>query len=81
VARKIVKRTYTVTDWDALVSWAKSLGASPSEFLKFFSVDRTVDQKELDRAYEFGMLTVDDLDGCYSMKQSEPYITFRARKA
>lgn len=81
VARRIVKRTYTVNDWDGLVSWAKSLGASPAEFLRFFDVSRAVDQKELDRAYEFGTVTMDDLDGCYTVSESAPYVMFRASKA
>lgn len=79
-ARTIVKRTYTVNDWDGLVAWAKSLGASPDEFLKFFSVSKEVDQKELDRAYEFGTVILDDFDGCYKVKASEPYVVFRTRR-
>lgn len=81
VARTIVRRTYKVNDWSALVAWAKTQGINPEEFLGFFDVERTVDTSALDKAYETGSLYLEDFEGAYEVKRGEPYLSFRGRKA
>lgn len=74
VFNEVVNKTYMINDYAGMVKYLKSLGASPSDFKKFIEVEKTVDDKKLDQLSELGEITLEDLKGCYSVKENSGYI-------
>lgn len=64
----IVKPVVTVTDYAKLAKYVKSLGGKASEFKDFLDITYDIDQKELDRLVEIGMVDREDLNGTYETK-------------
>lgn len=71
----IVKTVVTVLDYKKLAAYVKSLGGKPSEFKSLLDIAYTVDQKELDKLVDIGMIDRDDLDGTYETKLGK--VSFR----
>lgn len=65
VFSEIVDKTYTITDFDGLVSYLKSCGVDPKEFKKFIDVERKVNEKKIDQLGKLGEITQEDITGCY----------------
>lgn len=80
VARTIVRRSYAVSDPEGLFRYVRELGGSPSELRAFLSVSKAVNEDELSRAYEFGNVTLDDLEGAYEVERGRRYVTVRTHR-
>lgn len=72
--KQVVTKEYTINDMNGLVEYLKSCGVNPKKFKQFIDVDETLNEAELDRLYDTGKITKEQLDGCYVSELSEPYI-------
>lgn len=67
-------KEYFVSNMDGLIKYLKSCGVNPKKFKKFIDVRKQVDKKKLDELSELGEITLKDLEGCYTIKESEGYV-------
>ena len=63
---QIVEKHYSIKDWPAFVSMCKQHGINPAELRPFVSVESKVNQEKLSKLYEKGVVSLSDLDGCYT---------------
>lgn len=77
---EIIQKEYSVNDMYGLTKYLKSCGVDPSIFRKFIDVYEAVDKAALDKMFELGDLKVEDLKGCYTVKESKPYISIKLKK-
>lgn len=79
---EIVQKELTLADKKGFVEYAKSLGADPKKLFSFFIVNKTIDEKALNRLTEVGAIDETKLSGCYDVKADEPYwrVVFKERK-
>lgn len=74
VFSEVMSKTYTITDFDGLVSYLKSCGVDPKEFKKFIDVEQKVDDKKIDQLSKLGEITQEQLAGCYEVQATLKYI-------
>lgn len=72
-ASEIISKEYTISDFEGLIKYLKSIGANPKKFKQFIEVNKTIDRKKLDNLEELGLLSLDDLAGTYEVKVNNPY--------
>lgn len=79
---EIVQKELTLADKKGFVEYAKSLGADPKKLFSFFVVNKTIDEKALNRLTEVGAIDETKLCGCYDVKAEEPYwrVVYKERK-
>lgn len=75
IAKQIIKKKYYISDMYGLTTYLKSCGVDPKIFKRFIVVEKTVDENAVDRLGDTGMLSVDQITGCYSVKSQKPYYT------
>lgn len=80
VAKQVIKKQYRITDMQGLIQYLRSCGVDPKIFKKFLLVDKTVDEKAVDRLGDTGELTVKQISGCYLVKSQKPYFTTSVKK-
>lgn len=80
IARKFVRKQYSIANWSGMVEYLKSLGAKPADFKKYIHVDKTVDEKVIDHLSDIGELTARDVAGCYLVKSQKPYFTIKVKQ-
>ncbi len=80
IAKSVISRQYSVIDMQGLVAYLKECAVDPKIFKSFLNVTKVVDTKELDRLEELGKITLEQIKGCYTVKQYSPYFTIRAKK-
>lgn len=80
VAKQVIKKQYRITNMKGLTEYLKECGVDPKIFKKFISVDKTVDDKAIDRLGDIGALTVKSVSGCYRVKCQKPYFTVSVKK-
>lgn len=68
-----IDRKYTINDFKGLVKLLKSYGVKSEEFKKFIDVDKTVNESNLNKLYEMGILKIEDLEGMYTIRKNKPY--------
>lgn len=73
LAKKCVSKKYEIVDFPGMVEYLKSLGAKPDEFSKFLNVVESVNEKQLDKLSDLGVIALDDMRECYTVKKSTPY--------
>ena len=73
LAKKCVSKKYEIVDFPGMVEYLKSLGAKPDEFSKFLNVTESVNEKQLDKLNDLGVIAIDDMRECYTVKKSTPY--------
>lgn len=76
----VVEKQYKISDIGGLVAYMRSLGADPSIFKTFISVDKSVKQEGLDQMEQLGIITHNDLKGCYTVKKAKPYFQLKFDK-
>lgn len=69
IVNQIVKKTYTINDWDKFTDLLSEHGMTPTEVLPLISVDKKVDQKKMNELSEVGDITDDDVKGCYTLEE------------
>lgn len=75
VAKKIIIKRYEVVDMQGLILYLKKCNVDPQVFKGFLSVTKSVDTKEMDKLEELGKISIEQIKGCYSVKESTPYYT------
>lgn len=71
---EICIRNYRVLDFDGLIKYLKSLGANPKEVKKYIYCEKTIDNKIVDQLSDVGDISLEDLEGCYSVTESSGYV-------
>lgn len=66
IAKKILSRKVEITDDKRLLALLKKYGASKQEVKACLNVFAEVDENKLNKLYENGAITVDDLSGYYT---------------
>ena len=66
IAKKILSRKVEITDAKRLLALLKKYGASKQEVKACLNVFTEVDENKLNKLYENGTITVDDLSGYYT---------------
>lgn len=80
LAQTVIQKHYEIADMDGLITYLKGYGVNPKVFKSFISVRKTVNTKELDRLEELGMITAEQIKGCYTIKVQNPYFTVNTGK-
>lgn len=80
LSQNVIQKHYEIADMAGLVTYLKECGISPKVFKSFISVRKTVNVKELDRLEELGMITAEQIKGCYTIKSQNPYFTVNIGK-
>ena len=73
-------KSYEIIDMTGLIQLLKSHGVSSKQFKKFISVKQTLSNEKLNHMYEIGVLTLDDLKGCYTVVKKSEYWKISAKK-
>jgi len=71
---EFVEKTYTISDYEGLVKYLKSLGANPKVFKEFIHCEKQVNKNKLNQLSELGDISLDDLNGCYNVSVTSSYI-------
>ena len=80
LSQNVIQKHYEITDMIGLITYLKENGIDPKVFKSFVSVRKSVDTKELDRLEELGMITAEQIKGCYTIKTQNPYFTVNIGK-
>ena len=80
LCQNVIEKHYEITDMIGLVTYLKECGTNPKVFKSFISVRKSVNTKELDRLEELGMITAEQIKGCYTIKNQNPYFTINTGK-
>lgn len=81
LCREFITRTYVINDWDAMVKLLKSKGIKANEFIKYVTVDKTVDTAKLEQMEALGDITKKELNGTYEVKILSSYLQIDAVKS
>ena len=76
----VVDKTYEVSDIGGLVAYLKGIGADPAIVKSFLNVRKSVRQEGLDQAESLGVITREDLKGCYTVNKSKPFFKLKFDK-
>ena len=76
----VILKSYTIVDMPGMISYLKEIGADPTIFKSFISVEKSVDTKALDRLYDVGKVDEDQIKGCFTIKPQNPYFIVKAGK-
>ena len=74
LVESIVHKEVVIEDWNGFIEYMKELGANSKEVKKFISVNKVVDKKALENAEKLGQVSLKELKGCYTTKQSAAYL-------
>lgn len=77
---EVVDKTYTISNMPGLVKYLKRCGVDPVKFKSFIDVTELVNETKLNNLYELGEVSKADLEGCYDVNMSEPYIRITETK-
>ena len=80
VARQVIKKRYQIENMPGLIEYLKYCGVDPKIFKQFIRAEKYVDQKEVDRLSDLGLISVRNISGCYYVKCQKPYFTFSVKK-
>ncbi len=75
LSQTVIHKHYEISDICGLITYLKECGINSKIFKSFISIRKTVDAKELDRLEELGMITAEQIKGCYTVKTQNPYFT------
>ena len=71
---QFLDKNIEITNWDGVVKLLKAHGVKPKEFMKNVSVDYKVNTKKLEQLEALGVISIEDLKGCYDLKESNSYL-------
>lgn len=80
IRRQIIKKHYVIHNMVGLGRYLKACGVDPNEFKRYVTVEKSVDQAEIDRLSQLGKISVKDISGCYVVKCQKPYFTLNVKK-
>lgn len=74
LCNSFIDKEYHIDDINGLVKYLKTCNVDAKKFKSFIRVEETVNKNKLEQLFQLGDITTEDLKGCYSFKQSKPYI-------
>lgn len=80
MCKDVIDKSYTITDINRLIVYLKSCGVDPKIFKSFINVTKTVDEKKLDKLEDLGLISKEQLEGCYTLKRQKPYFTVKMKR-
>ena len=69
----VINKHYKVINWPGLLNLLKESGVEWKKFLKYVEITEEVNQKELDKLIDLGLLDIDDAKACASTKAKTQY--------
>lgn len=78
-AGAIIDKTYVINDMQGLIRLLKRHCVNPKEFKRYINVTSSVNEKKLDSLYQTGLVTLDDLEGCYTVKKRKAYWSIKIK--
>lgn len=80
MCKDVIDKSYTITDINRLIIYLKSCDVDPKIFKSFVNVTKTVDEKKLDKLADLGLISKEQLEGCYILKRNKPYFSFKMKR-
>lgn len=74
VLKQVLIKEYHIIDYTGLVEYLKSCGVNPKKFLTYIEIKESVNNEEINKLGDIGEISMDDLKGCYEVKENEGYI-------
>ena len=75
ISDNVIIKKYEIVDMFGLIAYLKECNVDPKIFKSFLSVTKSVDVKELERLDELGKISIEQLNGCYTVNKQKPYFT------
>lgn len=79
VGGRVVSKEYVVKDMSGLIELLKWCGVKPEQFKRFIDVRYSLDVKALDNIYQTGVIRLQDLKGCYTVKSGKEYLKISSK--
>lgn len=74
-AEQVITKRYVINDADNFLAYLRECGCDPDILRDFMQPELSVDKKALDRLHDIGEVSMEDIDGCYTVNVAEPYFT------
>lgn len=71
---QIIHTDYFISNWGGFCEFMSERGIKPSDVVPFLDVQSKVNQKKMDELSEIGEITADDIEGCYTVEQTNGYV-------
>jgi hypothetical protein len=80
IVKEVIIKNYVITDTKGFAKLMKEHGISYKKAKEFMYVDKKVDKSRLEELAKEGIIEAKDLEGCYSVSQSEYVKISKIRK-
>lgn len=77
----VIKKKYIISDYPGLVKYLSSCGVAPAVFKKFITLEKSVNEDALQKLFDLGEITAEELKGCYEIKKSSSYLKIKMKDA
>lgn len=71
---EFIDKQYIIIDYDGLVKYLRTCGVDANKFKNYVRVEKSVNKYKLEQLFQLGYISIKQLKGCYTLKQSKPYI-------
>lgn len=75
--QEIINKKVEIINLEGLIEYLKQCGVNPKEFKKYINVRKEVNTKKLDRMEELGRISLEDIEGCYSIDKNSSTVYFK----
>lgn len=69
----VIKRTITVNNWQGMFDYLKEQGIDFKEFSKFITITESIDEKQLQKLVDLGMIDEEEVKPHIKVKMKKPY--------
>lgn len=80
ILKEIINKTYVVSDWKGFAKYMKLKGIKAKDIIKFIDVQKEVDNDQIDQLEEIGLITYDDVKGCFYCTDISSYIRYTIKR-
>lgn len=80
LAEQVIEKEYLVNNMEGLIKLLKENGVNPKEFKKFITVNKKVNQNKFNELSELGDVTLDNVKGCYELKECNGYVKINIKE-
>lgn len=80
IAKRAILKKYEVIDMQGLIAYLKECDVDPKIFKSFLHITKSIDSDELDRLEELGKISMEQVEGCYTVKRQKPYFTVSVKR-
>lgn len=75
--QEIINKKVEIINLEGLIEYLKECGVNPKEFKKYINVRKEVNTKKLDKMEELGRISLEDIEGCYSIDKNSNTVYFK----